>query len=201
MSKMKAVLFDLGNVLVRIDMGMFGRSLGFEDAQEMAPNVPELMAWARRYEMGDFGTDMFLAGLQNILGSAYSIHHLREAFQRIICEPIEGMEEVVGRMGDLYQTALVSNTNEIHHLTSIATVPALALLPKHYVSYQLKALKPDERFYRAILADLALPAEDVVFIDDLQENVKGAQRAGMIGVLFAGVEALRRELDRLQEST
>jgi HAD superfamily hydrolase (TIGR01509 family) len=110
------------------------------------------------------------------------------------------MEEVVRTWSEKCPTALVSNTNEIHHLTSTAAVPALGLLPTHYVSYELKALKPDEAFYRAILADLALPAGEVVFIDDLEENVEGARRAGMIGVRFTSVDDLKRDLDQLQNS-
>lgn len=194
MGKIKAVLFDLGNVLVDIDLNMFWRMLEFDSPAAIAPYAQDLKQWAMRYEAGEFPTDHFLLGLQRILGSGYSMPALRKAFQSIICQPIAGMEELVADVSRRYRTALVSNTNEIHHLSSGATVPALEYLSKHYVSYELRVMKPKSGFYEAVLRDLDLPAQEVVFIDDLPENIEGANRAGMHGILFRGVEGLRKDL-------
>lgn len=195
MKNIQAVLFDLGNVLVDIDIDMFWRSLGFPDTASIAPFAKNLKAWATRYEAGELSTSEFLKGLQNILGPSYPIPRLLEAFENIIRTPIPGMEEVVAEMSRQYRTALVSNTNEIHHLVSKATVPALALLPTHFVSYTMKILKPNPEYYEAILRDLKIPPESIVFIDDLPENVKAAVAVGMQGIRFCGVEDLRFQLE------
>ena len=197
MSAVQAVLFDLGNVLVDVDQGIFPQSLGFQNAEEIMYLAQDLRDWARRYETGQFATDIFLAGLQNILGGSYPIRQLRQAFQSIIRDPIPGMEDLVADVSRLMRTALASNTNEIHHLTSMAVVPALAHLSKHYVSYELKVMKPEPEFYAAILRDLDLPPAQVVFIDDKVENIAGATAAGMSGVLFTTAPELRERLRAL----
>ncbi len=197
MPSFRSVLFDLGNVLVHVDINMFWRSLGFPSAEAIAPVVPEIRRWAMEYERGAIGTERFLVHLQETMGPSYSMHQLREAFQSIICQPIEGMEEIVDAVSRSHHTALVSNTNEIHHLISNATVPALGSLPVHYVSYEIKTMKPHGAFYDAVLAGEAVPADSIVFIDDLPENVEGARKSGMHGILFTGCEALSGQLRNL----
>ena len=39
--------------------------------------------------------------------------------------------------------------------------------------------KPDEKMYRAACAQLDLPPQEVLFLDDLQKNLDGAKRFGM----------------------
>jgi len=194
MTDVQAVLFDLGNVLVRVNVDMFWRSLNFANPEEIAPYAGELKSWAMRYEAGEFATAEFMEGMQRIFGGRFRTEQLHDAFERIIGEPFEGMEQLVGRVSQRHRTALVSNTNEIHHLGSIRLVPALRYLPKHYVSYQLHVMKPAAGFYQAIVRDQQLPPDALVFIDDLEENVKAAVKAGMQGIRFEGVAALEKRL-------
>ena len=43
-------------------------------------------------------------------------------------------------------------------------------------------LKPDPRAFRQAAAELGLPAEQIVFLDDMPPNVEGARRVGMTAV-------------------
>ena len=115
----------------------------------------------------------------------------------MVCSLGDSLEEIVDAVSRSHRTALVSNTNEIHHLISNATVPALGSLPVHYVSYEINTMKPHGAFYDAVLAGEAVPADSIVFIDDLPENVEGAGKSGMHGILFTGCEALRGQLQGL----
>jgi epoxide hydrolase-like predicted phosphatase len=51
-------------------------------------------------------------------------------------------------------------------------------------SAEVKLLKPDPRIYRLALAQLNLPAETCVFVDDKLVNVQAAQTLGMSGVWY-----------------
>ena len=55
---------------------------------------------------------------------------------------------------------------------------------KCYISSEMKALKPSEKFYKAVIADIAIPAEQMLFIDDSQRNVDGAIAAGLPAVYY-----------------
>jgi putative hydrolase of the HAD superfamily len=64
-------------------------------------------------------------------------------------------------------------------------------------SYQVGALKPDPRAYRAVLAKLDLPAAHTVFIDDALPNILGARELGLHALHFTGAAALAADLVRL----
>lgn len=57
--------------------------------------------------------------------------------------------------------------------------------------------KPEPAMYRRALDILGRPAERVLFVDDRQENVAGAEAAGMKGLRFNGADRLRRDLELL----
>jgi putative hydrolase of the HAD superfamily len=57
--------------------------------------------------------------------------------------------------------------------------------------------KPELAMYRRALDILGRPGERVLLIDDRQENVAGAEAAGMKGMRFDGAERLRRDLELL----
>lgn len=58
--------------------------------------------------------------------------------------------------------------------------------------------KPEPKMYRRALDILGRPPERVLFIDDRQENVAGAEAAGMKAIRFDGADTLRRDLEYLQ---
>lgn len=63
-----------------------------------------------------------------------------------------------------------------------------------FLSYQMGVEKPDLKAYEILLQSLNLPPSDILFIDDLQENVESAKRLGIDALLFHSVEELRKEL-------
>ena len=77
---------------------------------------------------------------------------------------------------------------------------AVAALPlaRHFeyllFSCHLLAAKPDPRCFRMALARLATEPADVIFIDDLANNVDAASRLGIRAVRFTGAGALRARL-------
>lgn len=64
------------------------------------------------------------------------------------------------------------------------------------LSCEIGMEKPDPKAYEHLLAQLNLPAKDVVFIDDLSENVESAKKLGIDAILFESEEQLRYELSK-----
>lgn len=75
--------------------------------------------------------------------------------------------------------------------------PVFKLLDGYVVSGEEKLLKPDARLYRVLLDRYGLKAEECVFIDDNPNNTAGAEAVGIKGIVFQGVEQLRKQLDAL----
>jgi HAD superfamily hydrolase (TIGR01509 family) len=184
MRQITSILFDLGNVLAYIDFDAFWRSLGYFEEREARLFKRGYASWTVRYEHGYISTEEYLKGLQSVFDGRFSAARLTEAFGSIILDPVEGMTEIVERVARTHHTGLVSNTNEIHYALSLNKFPVLKVLSRHYLSFQLHAMKPAKEFYRAILEDRQTDASEIFFVDDLAENIDGARAAGMQGVKF-----------------
>jgi putative hydrolase of the HAD superfamily len=193
----RIVLFDLGNVLVHIDLDAFWDSLGLNETSKRAAFTEGYGKLTRQYETGLIPTEIFLSALHALFIKKFTLGQLQRAFENVITEPIEGMLELVKEISVTRQTVLVSNTNELHYTLSYARLESLPALHKHYLSYRLKVMKPDEGFYQAIIKDLHAHPSEMLFIDDLESNIDGARAAGMQAICFEGVEKLKWELIQL----
>jgi HAD superfamily hydrolase (TIGR01509 family) len=193
----RTVLFDLGNVLVHIQPEMMVKTLGSEGKGEFARYEKTVRDYIKQYERGELITDEVLLLMEDLFRKKYSQNMIREAFISIIGKPIEGMDELVRRVGQSAHVALVSNTNDLHYEYCRRAVPALRFLPHHYLSFQIGAVKPEPEFYQYIANDLESDPAQVLFIDDLEINLSGAEKLGFRPYQFSTVENLRLEMKGL----
>jgi putative hydrolase of the HAD superfamily len=197
MGQIKTVLFDLGNVLAFIDFHKFWSSLGFLRPEEIAPFTDGYTSWTRQFESGFVSKSEYLTGLHSVFGHRFTIEQLEKAFANIIQDPIDRMMDIVKRVSRGHRTALVSNTNEIHYKVSLKKFGVLDALRTHYLSYQLRVMKPAHGFYDAIIKDQRIDPSEMLFIDDLLVNVEGAQTAGMQALQFENPAQLEVTLKTL----
>ncbi len=194
MTGVRVVLFDLGNVLVRFTPDSFWQTLGLNTPNERAPFVSNVRTLSTLYEGGGISTADFFGRVCAVFGKEFLKHQLEEAFASVLTTPVPGMEEIVISVQTRARAALVSNTNPFHWDFCRTTIPAVNRLPVHYLSFEIGAMKPDPQFYEHVIAGESLPADQLLFIDDVQENVAGAERAGMQTHLFETVERLNDAL-------
>jgi len=197
MKQISTVLFDLGNVIAYIDFNAFWRNLGFLQTKEIAPFWDGYTSLTLHYETGYISTDDYLNGLRTVFNNKFTIIQLEQAFSCIIQQPVEGMTDIVKRVSTKHQTALVSNTNEIHYRLSLMKFEGLKILQKHYLSYQLHVMKPARGFYDAIIKNQGILPSTMLFIDDITKNVEAARSAGMQTVKFEGIALLETNLKTL----
>lgn len=62
------------------------------------------------------------------------------------------------------------------------------------LSCEIGLEKPDTKIYEYLLKELTLSAEDVIFVDDILENVEAAKSMGIDAILFESEQHLRTEL-------
>ncbi|HKI18269.1 MAG TPA: HAD family phosphatase [Isosphaeraceae bacterium] len=118
-------------------------------------------------------------------------------------EDIFWLNEPVARLIDLlksrgYTLILGSNTNVLHathyRRQFAATLDQFNdLVFSHEVGY----VKPEPGFYAACVAAAGFPAASCVFVDDVEENVEGARRAGLTAVQYMDTPRLIADLRRL----
>jgi putative hydrolase of the HAD superfamily len=64
-------------------------------------------------------------------------------------------------------------------------------------SHTLKLRKPEREIYAAAAKGLGVEPGEILFIDDREDNVAGAQAAGMRGVVYGLHTEFEREMERL----
>ena len=62
-------------------------------------------------------------------------------------------------------------------------------------SCEVGFVKPERQIYDHLLLKLAVPASQVLFVDDVGDNVEGARAAGLRAAVFESIDDLRRLLD------
>jgi putative hydrolase of the HAD superfamily len=96
------------------------------------------------------------------------------------------------------KTAVLSNTIAIY-----APVHAQAGINKEggfnpvIYSWQVELAKPQKEIFELALRELGALPEDIIFIDDKPEHIKGAASVGMYTILFEDTNKTIRQIRRL----
>jgi putative hydrolase of the HAD superfamily len=93
-----------------------------------------------------------------------------------------------------YTLCLLSNTDSIHHNYGWFKYDFLKHFDKLFLSYQVKAVKPEEKIYRAVEEYTKRPSEEHLFIDDIPEYAGAAKAIGWDSIRFENYKQLTEEL-------
>jgi HAD superfamily hydrolase (TIGR01509 family) len=201
----------VGNVLVHIEPAAFLRSLLIDTSGNREYYQSNIIGIVKRYEKGEDSTEEFFANLDKLFNGFdrkpqrnhggkdhYSPDEFRNAMLSIVGLQVEGMEELVRRVGASAPLGLLSNTNPVHFDYCLQTFRVLQNIPTHFLSYQLKALKPEPEIFARVTAEIPFPPGEILYIDDIAENVDAARVAGFIGHQFIGVKNVERLFSELK---
>ena len=192
----KALLFDLGNVLVAFDFRRGYRALeGF--CRHDGAEIPRLIASSGLvppYERGEIASEDFFRRLTALLDLDLSYERFCDLWSTIFLpEPlISG--EFLAALRRRFRMVLVSNTNDIHFRMLERTYPLLGHFDAQVLSFRVGALKPDERVYAEAVQQAGCAPQECFYTDDVPEFVEGAKNYGIDAVLFQGPQQLEEEL-------
>ena len=121
-------------------------------------------------------------------------HLLVDRWDRPIL-PIAGMEQLVRDLKKAgYGVYLLSNASCRQH-EYWPRVPGSQYFDGTLISADVKQIKPCAEIYDTLYKTFRLVPRECLFIDDSAQNIEGAERTGMPGIVFHGdAEELRREM-------
>lgn len=197
------VLFDLGRVLMHIDFEAFPRGLGLTTAAMQSEfDRKKIDAAVRQYETSQLTTEQFLDILYELLFQRFSRGQIQDAFNGIIVADNEEIIPFVETVKKKYRIAVLSNTCACHWSKVEEISSILTMFPQQniFTSFGLRKMKPEQEIYDDVCSSLNVHPNEILFIDDLKENIDGALLAGMHGIIFRDVQQLQTDFFDLLNS-
>ncbi|MFA6598585.1 MAG: HAD family phosphatase [Ignavibacteriaceae bacterium] len=194
----KAIVFDLGNVLVPFDY-----SVAVNRLNAMEENLGEVFLsfykehyeLHRSFERGDLSNGDFITLMLNALHNIID----EETFCKIYSEIFivnEDVASLLPRLKENYSLVLLSNTNAIHKKYGWNQYSFIQYFDKLILSHEVNAVKPEEKIYKAVETFTGFLPHEHLFIDDILEYVNGARKLGWDGIQFTGYENLVGEFQK-----
>ncbi|HIG52018.1 hypothetical protein CXT76_02195 [Candidatus Parvarchaeota archaeon] len=194
----KAIIFDIGKVLVDFDNDLFIRKISKtsnKSSQEIHDLIYNSSNLTKEYEVGKISSQEFFNKSKKLCKLKISEENFQEAYSNIFT-PIDDSLDLVKKLKKKYQLALLSNISEWDF--EIGIKPILKDLFKEMtLSYKVKYLKPAKEIYLDLINKLNLNAEECIFIDDLEKNVIGAKKIGIKTIQYKSYKNLLKELRKL----
>ncbi len=174
----KAVLLDVGNVLLKINWLNSLKLIDIpKEGADLFLKIGESPLF-HHYEAGLISCDEFRLELCTKLKKNFS----PEEFNHIWCAcfdgDIEGVPELIQQISQKVPLYTLSNTNEAHY-QFFKGMPVFAPFEELLTSHKFKCRKPDPLIYQKAIALLNLKPEKILFVDDLEENLEAAKKLGI----------------------
>lgn len=201
----KAVIFDMGGVLVDLDIEdckkTFKELLGYNDIDTIIDACHQKGIYGD-LEEGKLSADEFRSIVLAGSRPGASPEQVDEAMSHILVGIAPYKSAMLKRLSEKYELYMLSNNNPIclpysRKMFEEAGVPLENIFRKCFFSFEMKALKPSETFYKEVINQIGLPAEQMLFIDDSMKNVEGSVAAGLPAVYYEPGTDLEALLDRM----
>jgi len=186
--EVKALVFDLGGVIVAHDNDVMHRRIAGRCAEGYGPEDVRLLTRSR------WGTGAPIEALHAELIAEGGYRGDWPTFVddwccHLVLDPsmLAYVEDLAARC----RVMIFSNTNKPHWDSQVRASGGRLARIEACLSHELGAEKPDLDAYQMVANRAGLPPETLLFFDDLPANVEGARRAGWQAEVFKGEAALR----------
>ena len=192
----KAIIFDLGKVLIHFD---FRR--GYRALEGLCPypaaEIPKRLAptgLVERFETGLVEPQDFVEQFSRILDLQLDYGRFCEIWSCIFTD-ILIPESLLQALAARYRLFLLSNTNALHFAMLRETYGHLLRHFDHLIlSYEVKAMKPQPEIYHAALERAGCLPGECFYTDDIAAYVEAARQLGIDAVQFESREQIERAM-------
>ena len=200
-------IFDLGGVLIRLNVGRSMRAfealmgernmhqiLGMDNRGEGVKAVSvaskQLMA---DFERGLISTDRFIDEVLHYCRPGTTAQEVIDAWMAMLDElPKERLDFVDALRAKGHKTYLLSNGNDLHFDFINATYGLDTHFDALFLSQRMHMSKPEYAIYEAVQTAIGGENNEIVFIDDIETNRLAAERA-VHWHTFPSIEALKAQ--------
>jgi len=197
----KAILFDLGNVIVGVDAHKLEKVYVENGKNIKEGQVVDYFMDSdniNRYMEGKLNSSQFYSKTKRIFklnmkfGEFYG--HWNDIFF-----PIRETEEIIKNLKADYpgiKLVLLSNTNESHYDFIRGEYKVLELLDDHIVSHEFGKQKPHPAIFKEALKIAGTLPKETIYTDDREDLIEAARIMGIRAFRFTTPEQFRTDLAR-----
>lgn len=195
-AKIKVIVFDLGGVVVHGGYLDFIRH--YAHGALSGKGKKKIAKLEREVNLGYITEKEFYEEIHR----AFDVHMTAKQMHNVIVKKMRADHGLLHLIPSLKRSKVVMFTNTIGHMGAEVMrkrrIPARKLFSKVFQSYIIHHAKPDEDAYRYVLHKLRVKPHEALMVDDRFENIRGARKVGMHGLVYKNSRQLRRALGRYQ---
>lgn len=193
----KNIIFDMGGVLISFNPKTIVESLfsGNQDIISKLSMVHHLTEW-RELDRRALPTGDLLKSLALRVDLPLSI--IEQFYQAVVFNCSTLLEDGISLLKELkskgYRIFLLSNMGPEVYENVVVKNGFLELCDGGVFSFQTKSVKPEPEIYKSLLETYQLKAEECLFIDDIEGNIKVANELGIDGIVYKNSQDTRIQL-------
>lgn len=198
MTTPKAIVFDIGNVLIRWDPDQLYRQLvpDPEERRRMFETV-DLHGMNDRVDSGHPFRETIYAEAEKHPEYRDLIRLWHDRWIEMARPVIEGSWAILRALRARGVPVFALSNFGVESFAYAETqYPELAEFDRRYISGHMRVTKPDPRIYEMVEADCGLTGAELFFTDDRDENIAAAASRGWQTHLFTTPDALAATLRR-----
>jgi len=195
----RAVIFDIGRVIVRINIprsfAALGTSLGLSP-EEVLSSLQRDPVW-EDWEDGRVEPHAWHQHVMQRFHLSLSFEEFCATWNRALDPDTILKDDLFAALSRRCRLALLSNTDPIHVANMQQNFSFIRYFPVRVYSCVVGATKPSPVIYRKALSELNVAPNEAFYTDDLEPFVEAARQLGIHGFHFRGPDSLDAELRRL----
>lgn len=193
----KAVIFDMGNVLVRFKPESEHVWKVWSERVEMVEEYQILWNEVMKGKMDYMEFDSLL-----VSRNVFQKEELNKLFDRPKIEELNlGLVKLIKKLKKKYKVGLLTNNISSNIEFYRAALENYSIFDVAISSHEVGMVKPDPLIFKLMAEKIGCKLSECVFIDDWDKNIDAANKLGMKGILFTDNESLFRELKKLKIQT
>jgi epoxide hydrolase-like predicted phosphatase len=198
----KNIVFDLGNVLISFRPSKYFDNQNYPETikSKILPDIFGSMEW-HMLDNGDINTSEAVEAIA--LKSSLQREEIAHIFN-LRTEMMFPLDQNVRLLPELKKQSF-----KLYYLSNFPIDIFEEIKTGYYffryfdggvISSEVKFSKPDKRIFEILLENYSLVAEECLFIDDLEINVRAAESLGMKGLITYGSEDISKELSSVLDN-
>lgn len=188
----KAVIFDMGGVIIDLDLDKCIRSFkekaGCLDIENYLDACHQ-KGFIGQMEEGMIDEDEFYVRCGRHCRPGTSNETIRGCFADLLVGVNEEVAQVIRDLSGRYDLYILSNNNPISARVFGSMKDSTGRLmtdyfKKIFYSFEMKILKPAPEFFQRVAAEIGCNMDELVFIDDSAVNAAAAEALGIHGIHY-----------------